>query len=108
MRAIVLVWTFSLGGPPQGEHRGGDRWFGQDKLQHFLASAAIEVSGYAMMRGMQATRQQSLAVASAGTAIAGVTKETMDRRAGGAFSLEDLTWDAIGGLSAGIALRHGP
>jgi putative lipoprotein len=108
MRALLLVWTFSISGPPQAEHGDGDRWFAADKAQHFLASAAIFASGYAMMRGVQATRQQSLVAASVGTAIAGVTKETMDRRGGGEFCLKDLTWDAIGGVTVGVGFRHGP
>lgn len=108
MRTLFIIWTFSMGGRPQADHGDGDRWFAADKAQHFLASAAIFASDYAMMRGAQATRQQSLAAASVGTAIAGVTKETMDRRAGGEFCLKDLTWDAIGGVTVGMGFRHGP
>lgn len=91
-----------------GDHPSGDRWFAPDKAKHFLASAAIELTGYAMMRGMRATRQQSLVAASVATAAAGVTKEWMDRHGGDAFSLKDLTWDAIGGTAVGVAFRHGP
>jgi len=105
MRGFLLVFTLWVG---PGDHRGGDRWFGVDKAKHFLASAAIELTGYAMMRGVRATRQQSLAAASLATATAGVTKEWLDQHRGGEFSLRDLTWDAIGGTTVGIALRHGP
>lgn len=107
MRAFLLVFTLWVG-PGPTEHPSGDRWFAPDKAKHFLASAAIETIGYSMMRGVRATRQQSLAAASVATAAAGVTKEWMDRKGGGEFSLKDLTWDAIGGTAVGVAFRHGP
>ena len=107
MRGILLVFTLWIG-PRTADHRAGDRWFAPDKAKHFLASAAIETIGYSMMRGARATRQQSLAAASVATAAAGVTKEWMDRRGGGEFSLKDLTWDAVGGTTVAIAFRHGP
>ncbi|HUX32246.1 MAG TPA: hypothetical protein VMV51_00130 [Gemmatimonadaceae bacterium] len=105
MRGFLIVWTLWVG---PGEHRSGDRWLGADKAKHFLASAAIETIGYSMMRGLRATRQQSLVAASVATAAAGVTKEWMDRKGGGEFSLKDLTWDAVGGTTVGVAFRHGP
>ncbi len=105
MHGLMLVFTLWVG---PGGHRPADHWFGPDKAKHFLASAFIETTGYAMMRGMQATRQQSLMAASAVTAAAGVTKELMDHRRGGAFSFKDLTWDALGGITMGLAFRHGP
>lgn len=108
MRTLLLVWTLTVGGAPPAEHRDGDRWLGADKAEHWLASAAIYAAGYAMLRGVQASRQQSLMGAGAGTMLAGLTKETIDRRAGGEFCLKDLTWDAIGGLSAAAVLRRGP
>ena len=107
MRGLLLAFTLWFG-PGAKHHPSGDRWFAPDKAKHFLASAAIETIGYSMMRGVRATRQQSLAAASVATAAAGVTKEWMDRKGGGEFSLKDLTWDAIGGTAVGVAFRHGP
>ncbi|HVZ77929.1 MAG TPA: hypothetical protein VG818_08110 [Gemmatimonadaceae bacterium] len=108
MRGFLIIWTLCVGPGPGPEHGSGDRWFAADKAKHFLASAAIETGGYAMMRGVQATRQQSLFAASVATAAAGIGKEVMDRRGGGEFSLRDLAWDAVGGVTMGIAFRHGP
>ncbi len=105
MRGFLLVFTLWVG---PGDHPSGDRWFAPDKAKHFFASAIIEATGYAMMRGARATRQQSLAAASVATAAAGITKEWMDQHGGGEFSLKDLTWDAAGGTAVGIAFRHGP
>lgn len=105
MRGFLLVFTLWVG---PGDHRNGDRWFAADKAKHFLASAAIEAVGYAAFRKVRATRQQSLAGASVATAVAGVSKEWLDRHRGGEFSLKDLTWDAVGGATTGFALGHGP
>ncbi len=102
MRGLLLV--FSLHGPP--EARLPDRWFGQDKLQHFLMSAFVQSVGYGSLRGMGASHGAALTGASLTTAAIGVGKEVRDGRTKGEFSRRDLVWDAAGaGAMAALLSR---
>ena len=101
MRGVILV--FSLGAGPK-EHPRGDSWFGPDKLQHFFVSAFVQSMSYGTLRAAGAGHSASLTGASLTSAAVGVGKEIYDRRAGGAFSLKDLTWDAAGAGTATVAL----
>ena len=40
------------------------------------------------------------------TAAAGIGKELWDRSRGRDASLRDLTWDAVGGVSAAVVIRQ--
>ena len=102
MRGLLLVFT--LGRAP--EHRGGDRWLGPDKLQHFFTSAFVQSLGYGVLRRAGADNGSALAGASVITLTAGVAKEVVDRRVRGEFSLRDLGWDAAGAGSASVLLAR--
>ena len=92
MRGLLLV--FSLHGSPASTP--ADRWFSQDKLQHFFVSAFVQSLAYGSLRGTGVSHGTALAGASATTAAVGVGKELRDRRVTGVFSSRDLVWDAAG------------
>ena len=98
----ALVFTLLFGGGP--EHPAGDRWFGSDKLQHFLVSAFVQSVSFATLEVAGAHRRTALAGATAGTFGIGLAKEWHDRRQGGPFSGRDLTWDAAGIGAATVML----
>ena len=98
MRGALL---FSLAFGPGGD---GDRWFGSDKVKHFLTSAFVQSATYATLQAAGAERGAALAGASVVTLSAGVGKEWLDRRRGGPFSGRDLVWDAAGAGAASILL----
>jgi uncharacterized protein YfiM (DUF2279 family) len=81
-----------------------DPWLGEDKLRHFAMSFAATAFAYAGARTAVEPGHARLAAGAAATA-AGVTKEIHDARAGGRFSLRDLTWN-IAGVALGLALVH--
>ena len=84
---------------------GVGRWFGADKVKHFLMSALVQSVTYSA--GRTAGLDRSLSQGVAGTAVLtiGVVKERADRRARKPFSVEDLAWDAAGALSAAALLN---
>jgi uncharacterized protein YfiM (DUF2279 family) len=92
MRGFLLV--FSLHGSPRT--LPADSWLGQDKLQHFFASAFVQSLAYGSLRGVGLSHGGALAGASVTTAVVGVGKELRDRRVKGEFSPRDLAWDAAG------------
>ena len=91
---VILQWPFAL-----------DRWFGADKLKHFLMSALVQSSVYSAARVARVDRAASQLVGAAAVAGVGISKELQDRRARKPFSVEDLVWDAAGGLAAGSLLN---
>jgi putative lipoprotein len=97
---LVLVFSVLLA-PPQ------DRWFGEDKLKHFVVSAFAQSISYSALQLAGAERGPALAGATVATLGAGVAKELVDhRRAGGAFSYKDLTWGLAGAGTATLWLQH--
>ncbi len=98
MRGALL---FSLAFGAGGE---GDRWFGADKVKHFLTSAFVQGATYATLQAAGADRGAALAGASVVTLSVGVGKEWLDRRREGAFSGRDLVWDAAGAGAATLVL----
>ena len=97
MKGLVLVLAL---------HASGDRWFGADKLQHFFLSAFVQSVSYAALRTADVPHDRALVAASAMTLGVGVAKEVHDHRAGRAFSVRDLTWDAAGIGAATLVLSH--
>lgn len=83
-----------------------DRWVGEDKLKHFLASfVATSVSAsFARTAGLDA---RSSAQVGAGVSVGlGVWKELRDaRRPDATVSLRDLAWD-LAGTGAGFAVMR--
>lgn len=100
---LGLLFVLSLHFPPE-EHPGGDSWFGADKAKHFLVSAFVQSVTYTGARAVGFGRGSAMVAASAATVGVGVGKEIHDRRAGGEFSVQDLTWDLAGGVAAGLLL----
>jgi putative lipoprotein len=98
MRGALL---FSLAFGAQGD---GDRWFGPDKVKHFLTSAFVQGAAYATLQAAGADRGAALAGATAVTLTVGVGKEWLDRRQGGAVSRRDLAWDVAGAGAATLVL----
>ena len=98
MRGALL---FSLAFGAQGD---GDRWFGADKVKHFLTSAFVQSATYATLQAAGVERGPALAGASVVTLSAGVGKEWLDRRRGGPFSGRDLAWDVAGAGAASLLL----
>ncbi|HEU4996104.1 MAG TPA: hypothetical protein VFT29_14910 [Gemmatimonadaceae bacterium] len=90
----VLSWPPALG-----------RWFGADKVKHFLMSALVHSTAYSTAQALGAGNQTSQVVGGTAVAGIGVLKEVHDRRAHKPFSIEDLVWDASGGVAAAALLN---
>ena len=105
-----LLVSVALIPPPlgaQGKHpRPRDSWFGSDKVKHFLMSAFIESLTFSGLQAAGAHRNASFAGAIGVTAVFGIGKEIHDKQRGEPFSLHDIAWDAAGGGSAFLMLRH--
>ncbi len=100
MRGIWLVFTFV----PQMS--APDRWFGSDKIQHFVSSAFVQGMGYASLRATGISHSGALTGASVVTAAVGVGKEIHDRDVKGDFSARDLVWDAAGAASMSVLVSQ--
>jgi uncharacterized protein YfiM (DUF2279 family) len=79
-----------------------DRWFAEDKLKHFAASFVATTIAASGARAAGLGRTGSLYVGVGVGAGAGLFKEVHDARAGGFFSVRDMTWNAAG-IGAGFA-----
>ena len=97
----ALLFSLAFGGGGAAE---GDRWFGTDKVKHFLTSAFVQGAAYATLQAAGADPDAALAGASVVTLSAGLGKEWVDRRRGGPFSGRDLAWDAAGAGAATLLL----
>jgi len=75
-----------------------DAWWGEDKVRHLGASAAITAVAYGGSRVVLG-RDESIGVAIGAAAVAGLLREIHDGR-DGRFSYKDLVWDALG-IAAG-------
>lgn len=82
-----------------------DSWFGEDKVRHAGASAAIQLMGFGLLRLSGASARASLVGATVVTAAAGIGKELRDARGNGTPSARDLVWDGIG-ILAGTGLAR--
>ena len=100
MRGFWIVFSFA----PQLV--SGDRWFGSDKIQHFVSSAFVQGMGYASLRATGISHGTALAGASVVTAAVGVGKEFLDRDTKGDFSGKDLFWDAAGAGAMSVLLTQ--
>jgi len=81
----------------------GDRWFGSDKLRHFLTSFAVTGYAAAGLRTIGAAREDAPGGGAGVAIVLGIGKEIHDVRAGRFFSFRDLAWD-IAGVACGLAL----
>jgi len=85
-------------------HMANDRWQGQDKAQHFIASAMLSAAGneYAQHQGY--SRDRSAVYGLMFSVSLGATKELWDNRsAGSGWSWKDFAWD-VAGATAGYSL----
>ena len=84
-----------------------DSWFGIDKIKHFFMSAFIESVSYSALQAAHANHRSAIAGAIGITAAFGVGKEIHDyRNPNNHFSIQDLSWDAIGAGAGLVLLSH--
>ena len=91
MRIPLLLSVLFLSGC---SHMANDSWSGQDKAQHFLASAMLSAAGneYAQHQGY--SRDRSAAIGLMFSVSLGASKELWDSRpAGSGWSWKDFAWD---------------
>lgn len=84
-----------------------DPWLGPDKAVHFVASAGISATAYAVGAALWPDRTRPLVLGAAVGAAAGAGKETLDLLGYGDPSWRDLAWDGLGvafGLAAAWSL----
>jgi uncharacterized protein YfiM (DUF2279 family) len=81
------------------------RWFGADKLKHFLMSALVQSTTFSAARAAGMTRSNAQIVGGVSTTSIALLKELHDRRTGKPFSVADLVWDAGGGVAAAALLN---
>lgn len=96
----VVAMLAMLSAPP-----GADRWFGADKLKHFLMSALVQSTAFSAARSAGIKRPSAQIVGGVSTVGVGLWKETHDRRNGKPFSVRDLLWDGAGAASAAALLN---
>ncbi|MEL4015299.1 YfiM family lipoprotein [Dryocola clanedunensis] len=101
MRWIILPAIFLLTGC---SHLAQDQWSGQDKAQHFMASAILAAAGneYGQHQGWSNSSSASFGLLfSVGL---GASKELWDSRPeGSGWSWKDFTWD-IAGAATGYTI----
>ena len=102
---LAAIVTVSLA-RSAGAQGPADRWFGADKVKHFVAAFVVQSFTYAGLRALDAPHRGALAGATAATAAVSVWKERYDRRTTGLFSRRDLVWDGLGAAAAAVALTH--
>lgn len=88
MRTILVIASLLLTGC---SHMANDAWSGQDKAQHFLASAMLSAAGneYAQHQGY--SRDRSAAIGLMFSVSLGASKELWDSRpAGSGWSWKDF------------------
>jgi uncharacterized protein YfiM (DUF2279 family) len=84
---------------------GLERWFGADKVKHFLMSALIQSATFSVGRGVGLHKDASQIAGGAAVLSLGLWKEIQDKRASKPFSVEDLAADAAGGFAAASLLN---
>lgn len=85
-------------------HMAQDQWSGQDKAQHFIASAILSAAGneYGQRQGWNDSHSANFGFLF--SVSLGATKELWDsRQAGSGWSWKDFTWD-IAGAATGYAI----
>ncbi|HYH79936.1 MAG TPA: hypothetical protein VEX86_09060 [Longimicrobium sp.] len=105
MDKLLLCLCLSLGtGRSREPEKPVDRFFGEDKFQHFFTSFLVTGLSGGVARLAGADRATSLWIG-AGTGIAiGTAKELMDaRNPAETASVLDIVWDA-GGVGAATAV----
>lgn len=88
--------------------RMNDPWFGRDKADHLMLSAALTAAQYyALHRELEMSSRRSLQAAVISTAVIGVAKEIYDATARKRFaSKKDLIADVLGIALAVVLIRN--
>ena len=103
---LFLAFTLTFGAPPERPKPVEDSWFGRDKAAHFTVSALIQGAAHAGLRWRGASYGSASLGAAATTAVAGIGKELWDKHRKRDFSLRDLAWDGIGGVTGAVLVRQ--
>ncbi len=99
--SLVLCLCLSVHAPPPA-----DRWVGEDKLKHFLASFVVTSFSASGARAAGLDPGESVRVGAGVGMAVGTWKEIRDRGDPGAsFSLRDMAWD-LAGIGAASALMN--
>jgi uncharacterized protein YfiM (DUF2279 family) len=103
VNACILFMCLSLGGP--GRQQPPDRFFGEDKLKHFLTSFVVTSLAASGARALGMDNDAAVLVGAGTGATVGIIKEISDlNREGAQASLYDIVWD-LGGVGAAAALN---
>ena len=103
MNTCILFFCLSLGRP--GGPQPPDRFFGEDKLKHFVTSFIVTSLAASGARAAGLDDNTSMWVGAGAGATAGVLKEISDlNREGSQASLYDIVWD-LGGVGAAAAVN---
>ena len=86
--------------------RGPDRWFGADKLKHFVVSALAQSAAYSALQYAGAGHRAAVGGSLAAGAAVAIGREVYDKRTKHTFSYRDLTWDAAGLGGATLLVTH--
>ncbi|TNV20110.1 YfiM family lipoprotein [Buttiauxella sp. B2] len=101
MLRLLLPSLFLLSGC---SHMSQDQWHGQDKAQHFIASAILSAVGNKYGQHQSWSDSRSANFGFLFSVSLGATKELWDsRQAGSGWSWKDLTWD-VAGAATGYAV----
>ncbi|RJT21442.1 YfiM family lipoprotein [Buttiauxella izardii] len=101
MFRFLLPSVFLLSGC---SHMAQDQWHGQDKAQHFIASAILSAAGNEYGHHQNWSDSRSANFGFLFSVSLGATKELWDsREAGSGWSWKDFTWD-VAGAATGYAI----
>nr|WP_220715759.1 YfiM family lipoprotein [Citrobacter freundii] len=96
MRLFILTSILAISGC---SHMANDQWSGQDKAQHFIASAMLAAAGNEYAQHQGNSRDRSAAIGLMFSVSLGASKELWDSRpAGSGWSWKDFAWDVAGAL----------
>lgn len=94
MRLFSIMFLFILTGC---SHTANDSWRGQDKAQHFIASAMLSAAGNEYGQHQGWSRDASAGFGVMFSIGLGASKELWDSRpAGTGWSWKDFAWDVAG------------
>ncbi|MNC05161.1 lipoprotein [compost metagenome] len=101
MLRLLLPLVFLLSGC---SHMAQDQWHGQDKAQHFIASAILSAAGNEYGHHQNWSDSRSANFGFLFSVSLGATKEFWDSsEAGSGWSWKDFTWD-VAGAATGYAI----
>lgn len=87
MRLFILTSILAISGC---SHMANDQWSGQDKAQHFIASAMLAAAGNEYAQHQGNSRDRSAAIGLMFSVSFGRVKELWDSRPAGRLELEGL------------------